>query len=611
MPDQDSGVPLGKIYPRNLTARADHVVRGNPAGSRPESGVDNCYPGLEFDQRNLDKAFFPGLVVEFHRPDGARIVALTGGGPAPAQGLTAADLPLDIWAVCGRTTVDQGEEAAPTIGCDDRNGLEVWRAVHDLLPGTVALLIGPGPGITSPGSDPVRGDLNGFRRRGTSILQRAPDGSVQVGVLVADRARYLDDDGVIEPEAYEPGELTRSLCAPWQYDFRDCGCFYWAASKPDIVTSADGLHADLNFQRRDRVSDPPPKDGPRLAGRRELELDYHELIADWGVLPVVLNDREGESRPAPAHPGVEPLTPEQVADELAYLATVEHALCVQYLFAHYSLDAPMRLPAGADSRTRRVYAAAQEIFGIAIDEMRHLRWANEALGVLGRAPVLGRAETIHRQLRTPFSLQPLTPRQLDWFIEVERPSQASGGGIDGMYVRLHAALTGDPDAFPEADRLAHLIKLIIDEGADHFRRFTAVKTHLAGLSEAEYLRRLDHKPAPGLDTSLLDLADQNYALLLDALRATFALGDAAGGLLIEQSRRAMFNLHETHHALSARGVAPRFTLPLDPVLEAGDSGTELRRRVAELGGPEQREAMLRQEADAQTLIAALQDRAGG
>jgi len=48
-----------KIFPRNLTAKADYIVRGNSSGTRPESGVDNCYPGLEFDQRNLDKSFFP------------------------------------------------------------------------------------------------------------------------------------------------------------------------------------------------------------------------------------------------------------------------------------------------------------------------------------------------------------------------------------------------------------------------------------------------------------------------------------------------------------------------------------------------------------------------
>ncbi|HSK41367.1 MAG TPA: hypothetical protein VK943_16505, partial [Arenibaculum sp.] len=80
-----------KIQPRNLTARADAVVRGNPVTTRPESGVENCYPGLEFDQRNLDKRFFPGLVFEFHSSGtGAFIRAVE----PVADGAAAAPIPL-------------------------------------------------------------------------------------------------------------------------------------------------------------------------------------------------------------------------------------------------------------------------------------------------------------------------------------------------------------------------------------------------------------------------------------------------------------------------------------------------------------------------------------
>ena len=50
-----------KLHARNLTARAAAVVRGNPVTTRPEDGVENCFPGLEFDQRNLDKVFLSGL----------------------------------------------------------------------------------------------------------------------------------------------------------------------------------------------------------------------------------------------------------------------------------------------------------------------------------------------------------------------------------------------------------------------------------------------------------------------------------------------------------------------------------------------------------------------
>jgi hypothetical protein len=50
-----------KIFPRNLTARAAVKIAGNPVTTRLESGVGNCFPGLEFDHRNLDRRFFPGL----------------------------------------------------------------------------------------------------------------------------------------------------------------------------------------------------------------------------------------------------------------------------------------------------------------------------------------------------------------------------------------------------------------------------------------------------------------------------------------------------------------------------------------------------------------------
>lgn len=556
-------VPEGKIFPRNLTARAAPVVRGNPAGTRPESGVDNCYPGLEFDQRNLDKAFFPGLLVDFHRPAGSQVIDVTGG-VAVQQGLSSADLPLHLWAVCGRTTVDQTEERARVFGLTGLDGLEVWRRVHDLLPGRIAVLLGPIPGRFSPGLD-AAGDLNQRRRQGRNLVRRDPDGGVALAVLVADRARFLDEDGVIDPEVYQPGDLTASLCAPWQYDFRDCGCFYWAASKPDIVTSSDGRFTDLNFQRRDRTTVPPTPDRPTGVGRRELELDYAELIANWNVLPPVVNDREtatdaGGVTVSPGNPA-EPMSREEVITELEYLATVEHALSVEYLFAHYSVDAPMTLPDDADARTRRIFAAADEVFSVAVDEMRHLRWVNEALVTLGRPPNLGRATGIHRQLNRPFELKPLTPEQLDWFIDVERPSQQVGTGVDGMYVRILRTLTDRPEEFPEHGRLAHLIKLIIDEGEDHFRRFTAVKGHLAGLRPADYLRELREGSDEPFERRLLELSDQNYRVLLESLTVTMSLADRAGGGLMEQARRCMFNLHEVNHALAARGVAPPFTLP--------------------------------------------------
>ncbi|MFI8497735.1 ferritin-like domain-containing protein [Streptomyces sp. NPDC085524] len=625
--DAGLSAPEGKIFPRNLTARAAHVVRGNPSGSRPESGVDNCFPGLEFDQRNLDKAFFPGLTVDFHHDTGSRLLAVTGG-VAGDQGMTDADLGdpsgedeqrLYLWAVCGRTTVDQEEGEAPVFHAVDLDGPGLWRRVHDLLPGTISIVVGRGSGRRSPGAFWVPDGLNSWRTEGRSAVQRTDDGTLEVAILTGERARYLDEDGVIDPMVYQPGDLTRSLCAPWQYDFRECGCYYWAASKPDISSTSGGEYRNLNFQRRDRTTVPPAPDLPTILERGPLELDHPDLIMNWNVLPVVLNGREDDALGVPAPLDLERMPRQKVIEEITRLATVEHALCLEYLYAHYSLDAPLSLPEDTpeDVPVRRIFAAAQEVFAVAEDEMRHLRWVNEILGVLG-VPLQLDPPTEHfviqRQTGRTFKLERLTAEQLEWFIAVEKPSaQLDPDGIDGMYVRLHQTILNHPEDFPQADRLAHLIKLIIDEGDDHYHRFMAVQGHLAGLDPDSYLRPLEPSVDP-LDTELLRLADLNYAMVLGALRATLELGDSAGGLRREQAVRSMRNLHELNHSLAGRGVAPRFGAPAPEFALSRSNGhapqavaravNGVLQSLRSLGDGSLQELMDRQEEGARALVAA-------
>lgn len=558
-----------KIFPRNLTAKADYLVRGNPANTRLESGVDNCYPGLEFDQRNLDKAFFPGLVFEFHRSDGAILHQIVPDSEPTQAGLdeTDNDPPLYLWALVGRTAISQSEADPPAFFFNGLDGLEVWRHVHDLLPGRIAIVIGPTPNsILTPSLGWIR-QLDQIYDSGESLVQRNADGQMEVAVLLGQRARYLDQNGVIDPVAYQPGDLTRSLCSPWQYDFRDCGCFYWAASKPDIVTSADGQQPYLNFQRKDRLNIPDPSAVLQQWGR-DQELDYAELISGaWNQLPVVLNDRENQAFGSTSAEIPSLLTRQQVIDELRYLATVEHALCVEYLYAHYSLNAPLRLPEiDVTPQTRQIFAAASEVFTIAVDEMRHLRWVNEALDLLGETPTIGRAELIGRSFNRPFELKPLTPDILQWFINVEEPSQLIGQGLDGMYVHLLVSIDRQPEAFPERERMMHLVKLIIDEGEGHYKRFLSVQQQLSGIDPDIYLRPLADPPSESRLASLQALSDENYKVLLGALEVSLSLGDRAGGILLEQSRRAMFNLHETSHYLASQGIQIHFTLPPIPAL---------------------------------------------
>src|SRR6516225_9994089 len=75
---------------RPYAAAADIVVvAGNPMSTRLESGVGNCFPGLECDLRNLERRFFPFLEADIS--DNA--IQIVGADPARAQ---AGGLPNDI-----------------------------------------------------------------------------------------------------------------------------------------------------------------------------------------------------------------------------------------------------------------------------------------------------------------------------------------------------------------------------------------------------------------------------------------------------------------------------------------------------------------------------------
>ena len=129
MPEELPAADQVKIFPRNLTARAAKIVRGNPTNSRPESGVQNCYPGLEFDLRNIEQVFLRGLAFEYHRDDGAILVRVG----APITGVTAEEIknrPLYLWAMYGQNKSDKDD---PSLwGFRGQSGLDVWARVHDL-----------------------------------------------------------------------------------------------------------------------------------------------------------------------------------------------------------------------------------------------------------------------------------------------------------------------------------------------------------------------------------------------------------------------------------------------------------------------------------------------
>jgi rubrerythrin len=221
------------------------------------------------------------------------------------------------------------------------------------------------------------------------------------------------------------------------------------------------------------------------------------------------------------------------------------------------------------------------VLSVAIDEMRHLRWVNEILRELGEPVELGRFTSFEdfdgnqRTLAHEYSLEPLSAQRLNWFIEVESPSQAISvsrepGTIDGLYTRLLLSISqGSEFSEIEKARLEHLLKLVIDEGQDHFERFNRVKTLLEGMTEADYLL-LPSKPAPlpaDHPAKMYEqVADQCYALVVLTLRYVFETGGPRIGEMLDAARHAMYALDDAARAVTRAKGAPLFTLPAAPPL---------------------------------------------
>jgi hypothetical protein len=100
-----------------------------------------------------------------------------------------------------------------------------------------------------------------------------------VRVQLEVRPFFEDDTAVISKALAEAGELTQGLCSPWQNDYRECSCYYWASARPDFVNvenGADGLSAGDNWMQRERAGSYVADD---YADSRLVM--YDELFRDW------------------------------------------------------------------------------------------------------------------------------------------------------------------------------------------------------------------------------------------------------------------------------------------------------------------------------------------
>ncbi|MFJ9840286.1 LodA/GoxA family CTQ-dependent oxidase [Kitasatospora sp. NPDC101155] len=85
---------------------------------------------------------------------------------------------------------------------------------------------------------------------------------------------------VIDEQLVQPGDLTRSLCSPWQNDYRECACYYWAASRPDYVNvdvDEQGVSVGNHWLSVHRE----PREYVLDNGRDTRLLTYDDLFREW------------------------------------------------------------------------------------------------------------------------------------------------------------------------------------------------------------------------------------------------------------------------------------------------------------------------------------------
>jgi ferritin-like protein len=554
-----------KLIPRNAPALRKsrdknpmpHLVAGNPVSTRLESGIGNCFPGLECDLRNLERRFFPFLEMDM-----------------PGNEITLVRVDLD-GAVAARRKGEITQEALSAYTTLAAGG--EW--VIETLAGSFGSLGQLKLTMTDLGTP-----SNGARRRPPDpwtavrlltedtdvhiVLRRTPikKGEEKVS-LTGKRARYFGEDGALAT-MFLPGELTQSLCSPWTHDFRDCACFYWASNHPDIAlppfpsnpTNDPKWYKAVPWERSDRTIDKLP-DPATYSDPTPIELRHYEINRRWQVLSFVIERREQLGPYEQQHFAGKPLANVQVLEtHLRYAAGVELAVVQEYLAAAFSLKSAEELSGRLRDDVR---AAHSEIMRIAIGEMRHLRAVNDVLASLIKRPAykpaLGVATKIPGvKLGTyvPVRPQPLTKDALKSFINVEAPSES----VDGVYADILATLEQD-----SSSEEIQAIRTVMAEGEDHYRTFLAIQEWLLPYTHDEYLRIVDVKEPP--DDEEYRVLQEQYAALLDLLYNAYKTGMPQGAAELNTARNAMIGkggIVAAAEAVARKGTLVTFVTPKDP-----------------------------------------------
>lgn len=262
--------------PSNLTAQLHHRGEGNPFSVLPRSAISNCFPGLEFDFRNLWRRAFEGIVLLE-----SNNYVVEAEDPAHADLVGRRLLVIDGFptAVLTRGPVFPGGASQPLATQFNPNAVSFMEWSNSIA----RVIAKQGQEVVCEfNADPIPNDHE--------VL---PEGTPRISRPLKLRKFFEDDTAAIAAELLRPGELTQGLCSPWQNDYRECACYYWAASRPDFVNvepGPDGLSRGDMWMSKKRTGSyiPDNRQDSRL-------LSYDDLFKAWEKhLRFVIQGRDAE-----------------------------------------------------------------------------------------------------------------------------------------------------------------------------------------------------------------------------------------------------------------------------------------------------------------------------
>jgi hypothetical protein len=273
---------MTKIKPQNLTAQLYYRGRGNPLNTQPVSAISNCFPGLELDFRAIWRRMFVGIVLIENNN-----YVLEAEDPAFKDLVHHRLLLVDNFptGVVTSGVVTPNFDPGPLSTGSNPNSVSFMEWSNSLA----RIMAKQGQKVRCGFTLHESNDEVLFDKKNPKpLLYR--DLEVRHFFEVTDVAGQPTPLPVIARALANPGELTQGLCSPWQNDYRECACYYWAASRPDyvnVVNTASGETRGDNWMGKITKTDTrhyvlDDRSDPRL-------LSYDDLFRDWqGLLRFII-----------------------------------------------------------------------------------------------------------------------------------------------------------------------------------------------------------------------------------------------------------------------------------------------------------------------------------